>query len=166
MLLSGTLTLQLSFNTLIYAPAMCRTCFYPPKATEICCHLQDLLCSTCLKWEAMNHSFSVLQLILHLFLYSAPTHSDCQFSMLGFWGFEAVGLARQRQGLWSRVPSLRRSHRSAAKRPLDVAQNCFTYWDKWWNYQSQRCKDIKYTLPTKGGSHQEHSLYGYAYLGL
>lgn len=45
MLLGGTLTLQLSFNTLIYALAMCRTCFYPPKATEIRCHLQDLVCS-------------------------------------------------------------------------------------------------------------------------
>lgn len=70
---------------------------------------QDL---TCLRQEAMNCWFSVLQLILCFFLYSSYAHSARQLSVVDFWGFEAVGLAQERQRLWSRAPSLQRSHRS------------------------------------------------------
>jgi len=135
MLLGGTLTLQLSFNIPIYTPAMCRTFFYPPKATKISCHLRDPICSRArshLPNMRGNHSFSVLQLILHRFCTLLPlmqtVGSPCQISEVSR---QLVWHSRDK-GFRAEYIRHRRSHRSAAKRPLDASQSCFTYWAKWW----------------------------------
>lgn len=100
---------------------------------------------TCLLQEAVNHSLSVSRLILHL------TSLLCSHSLGLSVLWEGPGGLRQLVwhsrakgfGAKSLLPSLRRSRRSAAKRLLEVAQNCFMCRDYW----SQRCKGIKYTFP-------------------